>query len=192
MKRRQRHGHRAILPRRHEAFQAHSRRAMVSPPKAISTASRVSASASPSSSASAARVDLFLAPLGRPAGLPETPGRSRPGGCFQIVFSEDTGGGLRRGCPGRFPYIGILLRIRWDQGAGRFDGSSAAGGPFFCSHLQLYLGQLPRSFRYRGAPGGSFRPTERLLPQSRSQVVCSKLGSATLASIRCAAEVGCT
>ena len=54
----------------------HSRRAVVSPFSATSMHLRVSASASPSSSFSAASVALLRAPLGRP-GLPSSKGRPR-------------------------------------------------------------------------------------------------------------------
>jgi hypothetical protein len=54
---------------------------------ASSTTFRVRTSASPSSKAWVARVALFRAPLGRPAGVVGLPGFERAHACFSPVFS---------------------------------------------------------------------------------------------------------
>src|SRR5258705_9534401 len=74
----------------------HKRRAVPSPASAISTALRVSASASPSSSASAATVALCRAPIGRPAGLPDSPLRKGRPRCFPAVLSAISGETYRK------------------------------------------------------------------------------------------------
>ena len=66
----------------------HSRSAVVSPASASSTAFRVRASASPSSNDSAAIVERLREPRGRPAGLPDWPGRNGRPRCFGAVFSR--------------------------------------------------------------------------------------------------------
>ena len=65
----------------------HSRIAVLSPASAISTTFRVSASASPSSSASAASVVRWRAPLGLPPGFPERPFENGRPRCIPAVFA---------------------------------------------------------------------------------------------------------
>src|SRR5258705_10255449 len=59
----------------------------MSPSKALSTALRAMALASPSSSASTAIVALLRDPLGRPSGLPLRPALKGRPRCFFAVFS---------------------------------------------------------------------------------------------------------
>jgi hypothetical protein len=92
-----------------------SRNAPSLPPRASSTAFRLSASASLSNSASAASVALLRAPAGRPAGLPDRPfSNGRPGPLLAVSAAnlQPCSSPLRQSGPSRAaisPQVTIII-----------------------------------------------------------------------------------
>jgi hypothetical protein len=87
-----------------------SRRAVLSPSKALSISLRVIALASPSRSASARTVALLRAPLGLPFGLPLLPRSNGQPRCFAAVFSAWLNALMRTTFPLR-EYGCVALRL---------------------------------------------------------------------------------